>query len=78
MLCCCCSCVAMRARIEPAWRYCAQAYSSKSLPKFESDRRSISAAACSSALSASSSRIDMKSFDWGMLLSIALELPELV
>jgi hypothetical protein len=63
----------MRACIEPALRYWAQAYSRRSLPKLESDRRSISAAACSSALSALSSRTDMKSFDWGMCFVCHLE-----
>src|SRR5438309_1939685 len=61
----------IRSRIEPALRYWAQAYSSNSLPKFESDRCSSSAAFCSSAFNASSSRIEMKSFDWGTVSSIA-------
>jgi hypothetical protein len=41
----CCSCIAISARIEPAFRYSAQAYSSRSRPKFDNDRLSISAAA---------------------------------
>ncbi len=52
--------------MEPASRYWSQAYSISSLPKFESDRCSSSAALCNSAFSASSSRIEMKSFDRGM------------